>query len=101
MLLLAGCKPHDFPTHPAKYREYAYVTNSGTDTVTVLDLVNVRTDRVLRVGSRPTGIAANPVRNEIYAVNSASASVSVIDAETLIRRASGDTSPTPAAIRFQ
>ena len=35
----------------------------------------------LRVGLEPTGIAANNKKNEIYVVNTGSASVSVIDAE--------------------
>jgi hypothetical protein len=32
---LAGCRPHDFPQYPPNYREYAYVTNGGSGTVTV------------------------------------------------------------------
>jgi len=78
---LTACRPHDFPQFPANYREYAYITSGGSNTVTVLDLVNLRQDRVLQVGSNPTGIAANPARNEVYTVNTGSNSVSVIDAE--------------------
>jgi YVTN family beta-propeller protein len=78
---LAACRRRDFPQYAADYREYAYVTNGGSNTVTVLDLVNLRLDRVIRVGDNPTGIAANPIKNEIYAVNTNSNSVSVIDAE--------------------
>ena len=59
-----------FPEYPADYREFAYVTNGGSNTVTVLDLVNLRQERVLQVGAEPTGITANPARNEVYAVNS-------------------------------
>lgn len=86
LLLLApftvtACRRHDFPQFPADYREYAYVTNGGSNTVTVLDLVNLRLDHTVRVGDNPTGIAANPVRNEIYVVNTRSGSISVIDAE--------------------
>jgi YVTN family beta-propeller protein len=81
LIPLTACRPHDFPQFPTNYREYAYVTNGGSNSVTVLDLVNLRLDRVLQVGANPTGIAANPVRNEIYAVNTGSNSVSVIDAE--------------------
>jgi YVTN family beta-propeller protein len=81
LLPLTACRRHDFPQYPADYREYAYVTNGGSNTVTVLDLVNLRQDRVIRVGDNPTGLAANPVKNEIYAVNTNSNSVSVIDAE--------------------
>ena len=79
-LALAGCRRHHFPHYPANFREYAYVTNSGSNTVTVLDLVNLRQDRVLAVGQNPTGVAVNPEKNEVYAVNTGSGTVSVIDA---------------------
>ena len=75
-----SCRRRGFPEYPADYREFAYVTNGGSNTVTVLDLVNLRQDRVLQVGAAPTGITANPKRNEVYAVNSGSGTVSVIDA---------------------
>jgi YVTN family beta-propeller protein len=78
---LTGCRRHHFPQYPLNYRQFAYVTNSGSNTVTVLDLVNLREDRTLQVGSDPTGITANPKKNEIYAVNTGSGTVSVIDAE--------------------
>jgi YVTN family beta-propeller protein len=79
--LLVGCRPHDFPDYPASYREYAYVSNGGSNTVSVLDVVNVRQDRVIPVGINPTGLAVNPGRNEVYVVNTGSNSVSVIDAK--------------------
>jgi YVTN family beta-propeller protein len=50
--------------------------------VTVLDLVNMRQDRVIAVGANPSGLAVNPRRNEVYVVNAGSGSVSVINAET-------------------
>jgi YVTN family beta-propeller protein len=78
---LTACRPHDFPQFPANYREYAYVTNGGSNTVTVLDLVNLRQDRVIQVGTNPSGIAASPTRNEVYSVNTGSNSISVIDTE--------------------
>ncbi len=85
VLSLSGCRPHDFPQYPANYREYAYVTNGGSDTVTVVDVVNVRVDRVLSVGHNPVAVAESPTRNEVYAVNSgaggAEGSISLIDAE--------------------
>jgi YVTN family beta-propeller protein len=80
-LSVSGCRRTGFPEYPADYREFAYVTNGGSNTVTVLDLVNLRQERVLQVGTAPTGVTANPKRNEVYAVNSASGTVSVIDAE--------------------
>ena len=84
-LFLTACRPHDFPQYPPNYREYVYVTNSGSDTVTVLDVVNLRLDRELAVGQHPVAIAASSTRNEIYVVNEGTegenGSVSVIDAE--------------------
>ena len=53
LLALNGCKRRDFPQYPPNYREYAYVTNGGSNTVTVLDVVNVRLDRELPVGVNP------------------------------------------------
>jgi YVTN family beta-propeller protein len=84
-LALAGCRSHDFPQYPPNYREYAYVTNGGSNTVTVIDVVNVRLDREIAVGENPVAVAASPTSNEIYVLNSGAAagqgSVSVINAE--------------------
>lgn len=82
LLLLAGCHHDGFPDYPANYHEFAYVSDGAANTVTVLDLVYIRQDRVLQVGRNPTGLAANPVRNEVYAVNTGSDSVTIIDAAT-------------------
>jgi len=85
VISLAGCRPHDFPQYPPNYREYVYVTNGGSGTVTVLDVVNVRVDRELQVGRDPVAVSASPTRNEVYVVNAgapgANGSISVIDAE--------------------
>lgn len=85
VIAIFGCKRHDFPQYPPNYREYAYVTNGGSNTVTVLDVVNVRLDRELPVGVNPVAVAASPSRNEVYVVNSGTpggaGSVSVINSE--------------------
>src|ERR1039458_1481453 len=59
----------------------AYVSNGAADTVSVLDLVYLRQDRTLQVGRQPTGMAVNPVRNEVYVVNTLAGTVSVIDGD--------------------
>ncbi len=83
LLLPVGCHRNRFPDVPAGYREFAYVSNGAANTVSVLDLVYLRQDRTLQVGTQPTGLAANPMRNEVYVVNAGTASgngsVSVID----------------------
>jgi YVTN family beta-propeller protein len=97
LLALPGCRTHDFPEYQANYREFAYVTNGGSNTVSVFDVVNVRLDREIQVGQNPSGVTVNPKRNEVYVVNSGSGlnngangtngtnstngSISVIDAE--------------------
>jgi len=84
--LLTGCARKGFPHYPANLREYAYVTNGGSNTVTVLDVKNLRQDRVIAVGQDPVSVAVSPTRNEVYVVNAgaagASGSLSIIDAET-------------------
>jgi YVTN family beta-propeller protein len=86
--LLAGCHQTGFPAVAANYREYAYVADTGSDTVTVLDLVYLRPDRTLQVGQSPIALAASPTRNEVYAVSApnpkqqADGAAVVIDATT-------------------
>jgi YVTN family beta-propeller protein len=85
LLTLTACRSHDFPQYPANYREYAYITNGGSATVTILDVVNIRVDRELPVGPNPVAVIASPTLHEVYVVNSGVengvGSVSVINAE--------------------
>jgi YVTN family beta-propeller protein len=69
------------PDYGPAYREYAYVTNGKSNTVSVIDIRTFELAKTIPVGLSPTGIAASRVRNEIYVVNSGSNNVSVIDAE--------------------
>ncbi len=80
--LVSGCRRKHFPQYPSDFREYAWVTNGGGNSVTVFDLVHMQTAATIPVGDDPTEIAVSPTRNEVYVVNSGSASVSVIDAVT-------------------
>lgn len=80
LVTVSGCRRKHFPTYPANFREYAWVTNGGDRSVTVLDLVNMRTAATIPVGDRPVAVAANPVRNEVYVVNAGSGTVSVLSA---------------------
>lgn len=85
LVALTACRPHDFPQYDSNYREYAYVTNGGSGTVSVYDVVNVRVDREIAVGENPVAVAANPLRNEVYVVNggppAGNGAVAVINAE--------------------
>ncbi|HEY1500038.1 MAG TPA: YncE family protein [Acidobacteriaceae bacterium] len=79
-ILLAGCRRKHFPKYPANFREYAWVTNGGGNSVTVFDLVNMQTAATIPVGEDPTNLEVSPTRDEVYVVNTGSASISVIDA---------------------
>jgi YVTN family beta-propeller protein len=69
------------PDYGPAYREYAYVTNGKSNTVSVIDLRTFEPAKTIAVGMEPTGITSNTKKNEIYVVNSGSNNVSVIDAE--------------------
>ncbi len=69
------------PDYGPAYREYAYVTNGKSNTVSVIDLRTFELAKTIAVGVEPTGVVANGRKNEIYVVNSGSNNVSVIDAE--------------------
>ena len=84
LLGISGCRRSSFPDVPAGYREYAYISNGGSNTVTVLDLVYLRQDRTLQVGANPANLAVNPARNEIYVANTQSGTISVIDAGQIV-----------------
>ena len=70
------------PDYGPAYREYAYVTNGKSNTVSVIDLRTFALAKTIPVGSEPTGIAANSKKNEIYVANPGSNNISVINAET-------------------
>jgi YVTN family beta-propeller protein len=69
------------PDYGPAYREYAYVTNGKSNTVSVIDVHTFTPAKTIVVGSNPTGVVANSRKNEIYVVNTGSNNISVIDAE--------------------
>lgn len=84
--ILAGAgwwyfREQSLPDYGPAYREYAYVSNGKSNTVSVIDLRTFSLFKTIPVGSEPTGIAANKKKNEIYVVNAGSNNVSVVDAE--------------------
>jgi len=81
LLLLSSCTQPQLPDYPPAYREYAYVTNGKSNDVTVINLLNFKTARTISVGNGPTGVMANPKKNEVYVVNTDSNNLSIIDAE--------------------
>ncbi len=83
LLLFAAILPacHQDKTVAPGYHEYAYVSNGKSNSVSVIDLLQLRNVKTITVGAGPTGVAASPTRNEIYVANADSNNVSIIDAE--------------------
>ena len=72
-----GDEPRTVAITPDK--RFAYVTNQGSATVSVIDLTSNQKTQDIAVGGEPYGIALTPDGTRAYVANSASNSVSVID----------------------
>ena len=59
-----------------------YVTNTGDDTVSVIDRLSNSVVSIVKVGRQPKGIVVNPEGTYVYVANFGSNSVSVIDTMT-------------------
>ncbi len=59
-----------------------YVTNQGSNTVSVIDSSTNTVIKTIPVGSAPQGVAYNSNNNDMYVANSNSGGVSVIDSST-------------------
>jgi YVTN family beta-propeller protein len=66
----------------AQTQTFAYVTNAGDDTVSVINPVDGSIVATIPVGDQPYGIAATPDGTRVYVANSLSSTVSVIDTVT-------------------
>ena len=63
-------------------RPFAYVTNSNSSSVSVIDTATNTVVATIGVGNRPIGVAFTPNGSRVYVANSNSDSVSVIDTAT-------------------
>src|SRR5205823_4460329 len=71
--------PTATPTLPAR----AYVTNQGSNSVTVIDTTtNAVLGGPIAVGSEPNGVAVDPTNHRAYVANNGSNTVMVIDTTT-------------------
>ncbi|MFI6977374.1 IPT/TIG domain-containing protein [Embleya sp. NPDC050154] len=81
-LFLACLVAQAAPASAARPGVSAYVANSGSNTVSVIDTANNTTTATIPVGSGPYGLAANHAGTRVYVANFGSAGVSVIDTAT-------------------
>ncbi|MDB4902642.1 MAG: beta-propeller fold lactonase family protein [Mucilaginibacter sp.] len=61
---------------------YAYITNSGDGTVSVIDIATNTVVSTITVGSNPTGVSVSTDNNRVYVSNQNSNSVSAINTST-------------------
>lgn len=60
----------------------AYVANSGSDSVSIIDTASNSVAATVATGIRPVGLAVSPDGSSVYVANAGSQSVSVIDASS-------------------
>lgn len=73
-LLLCG------PPLPALAAPFAYITNSGSASVSVIDIATNKTVATIPTQAGPYGVAINADGSRVYVGNNSAASVTVIDA---------------------
>ena len=78
--ITVGATPAGVAVSPDGTR--AYVTNYGSDTVSVIDTATNTVTATITVGSRPEGVAVSPDGTRAYVTNANSDTVSVIDTAT-------------------
>jgi len=66
---------------PALAAPFAYITNSGSSTVTVLDTATNKTVAIIPTQSAPYGVAINADGSRVYVGNNGGNSVTIIDAQ--------------------
>ena len=62
---------------PVKAAPFAYITNNGSDTVSVIDTATNTVVDTVAVGANPFGVAVHPDGNTVYVANNQDATVSV------------------------
>jgi YVTN family beta-propeller protein len=61
---------------------YAYITNSYSNTVSIIDTATNKVIDTVNVGSNPNGVAVSPDGTKVYVTNDHDNTVSVINTET-------------------
>ncbi len=77
-----GFKPYGIAIAKTPNQELVYVTNSGNNTVTVLQASNNGILAVIPVGVQPVDVASSPDGATVYVTNKGDNSVSVINTTT-------------------
>jgi len=79
-ITVTGIPPNGTETSPT----YAYITNAGSNTVSVIDTATNTIRATVSVGSNPNGVAVTPDGTKVYVANSDWDNVSTIDTISVI-----------------
>src|SRR5712664_1724176 len=90
----AGTNPFAAAVNPVTNK--IYVTNKGSNNVTVIDGAT-NTTTTVAAGTTPAGVAVNPVTNKIYVANAFNNNVTVIDGNVTVIDGATNTTTTVAA----
>ena len=79
---------------------FAYITNMGNNTTSVIDIANNNVTATVPVGTSPWGVAVSPDGSKVYVANNNSNDVSVIDTttNTVIDTVKVGTNPSGVAV---
>ncbi|MHB8102522.1 MAG: YVTN family beta-propeller repeat protein [Methanosarcina sp.] len=79
---------------------YAYITNTGSNNVSVIDTATNKVIDNVDVGTNPSGVAVTPNGTKVYVTNKGSKKVSVINTATnkVIDKVDVETSPSGVAV---
>ncbi|AKB28648.1 cell surface protein [Methanosarcina siciliae T4/M] len=79
---------------------FAYITNEGSNSISVIDVSTNKVVATIPVGSNPVGVAINPDGTKVYVANDHSNDISVIDTATnaVIATVSAGSSPQGIAV---
>jgi YVTN family beta-propeller protein len=94
LILLLVFAPH------ARATQSAYITNSASHNVSVINTTTNTVTATIPVGPNPTGVAVHPAGTRVYVVNQSGDSVSVVDtaANTVITTVPVGSFPTGVAV---
>jgi len=83
---------------PAGTVGFAYIVNSGSNSVSVINVATSSVVATIGVGSNPNGVCVDPNYNEVYIVNNSSNTVSVINTLTNTVTATIPVGPSPWSV---
>jgi YVTN family beta-propeller protein len=88
------------PTPAAHATPFAYITNNGSNNVTVIDTANNTVTATVAVGPNPTGVAVHPAGTRVYVANQSGNTLSVLDtaSNTVIATVAVGAFPTGVAV---